>query len=68
MRSPRSQRQWPLVGRAGELELIARARSEGASGVVLVGAAGVGKSRLAREALLEAEQAGCQARSVQATA
>ena len=49
--SSRSQRRWPLVGRSSELELIARARSAGASGIMVIGAAGVGKSRLAREAL-----------------
>ncbi len=42
---------WPLVGRDRELEAIASARaSPGCNGVVLVADAGVGKSRLAREA------------------
>jgi len=65
--SSRSQRRWPLVGRSSELELIARARSAGASGVVVIGGAGVGKSRLAREALQEADQQGVATKWVQAT-
>lgn len=47
-------RQWPLVGRSEELAVIAeatRASSERARGIVLSGAAGVGKTRLAREAV-----------------
>ncbi|SEH49336.1 regulatory protein, luxR family [Mycolicibacterium rutilum] len=47
-------RQWPLVGRSEELAVIAEAtRSVGdrARGVVLSGAAGVGKTRVAFEAL-----------------
>lgn len=54
-------RQWPLVGRSEELEVIADAtRSAGdrARGIVLSGAAGVGKTRVAREAV-----AGCGPRS-----
>jgi DNA-binding CsgD family transcriptional regulator len=49
---------WPLVGRARELEAIVDAYHQaapalpvGAAGVMLVGAAGVGKTRLAREAV-----------------
>jgi DNA-binding CsgD family transcriptional regulator len=50
---------WPLVGRAAELERIATAmRRPASSGVVLIGAAGVGKSRLVRECLAAAEEAG----------
>jgi DNA-binding CsgD family transcriptional regulator len=50
---------WPLVGRAEELGLIVDVltRSD-ASGVVVGGAAGVGKTRLVREALDGAERAG----------
>jgi DNA-binding NarL/FixJ family response regulator len=47
-------REWPLVGRTEELQLIARAtRTAGkrAAGMVLSGAAGVGKTRLATEAV-----------------
>ena len=50
----------PLAGRDGELATIRRALSGGGntSGVVIVGAAGVGKTRLAREVLALAERAG----------
>jgi hypothetical protein len=46
------------VGRRSELERIAAARAAGAAGVVLVGPAGVGKSRLARAAVEDAREAG----------
>ncbi len=50
----------PLAGRDGELSTIRRALSGGSknSGVVIVGAAGVGKTRLAREVLTRAESVG----------
>ncbi|MGZ5364783.1 MAG: AAA family ATPase, partial [Mycobacterium sp.] len=50
----------PLAGRDGELSTIRRALSGGSKnfGVVIVGAAGVGKTRLAREVLTRAENAG----------
>ena len=50
----------PLAGRDGELSTIRRALSGGSknSGVVIVGPAGVGKTRLAREVLTRAECAG----------
>ena len=50
----------PLTGRDDELAFIRRALSTGGkqAGVVIVGAAGVGKTRLAREALARAETAG----------
>ena len=50
----------PLAGRNGEMATIRRALSGGSknSGVVIVGAAGVGKTRLAREVLTRAETAG----------
>lgn len=50
----------PLAGRDGELATIRRALSGGGTkaGVVIVGAAGVGKTRLAREVLRLAECAG----------
>jgi hypothetical protein len=44
--------RWPLVGWQEELALVAKALgAPGISGVALAGAAGVGKTRLAREAL-----------------
>ena len=50
----------PLTGRDSELGAIRRALSRVSkySGVVIAGAAGVGKTRLAREALVRAEAAG----------
>jgi predicted ATPase len=50
---------WPLVGRQSELEaLAADIRDARGGGVVLAGAAGVGKTRVAREALALAQAAG----------
>ncbi|MGH8887209.1 MAG: LuxR C-terminal-related transcriptional regulator [Egibacteraceae bacterium] len=50
---------WPLVGRREVLRRIAEAmRRPGGAGVVLVGAAGVGKTRLAVEVLDEAGRRG----------
>jgi DNA-binding CsgD family transcriptional regulator len=54
-------RQWPLFGRAEELQVIAdatQATADHAGGIVLSGAAGVGKTRVAREAV-----AGCGSRT-----
>jgi DNA-binding NarL/FixJ family response regulator len=54
-------RQWPLIGRSEELQIVAeatRAADGRARGIVLSGSAGVGKTRLAREAV-----AGCGPRS-----
>ena len=61
---------WPLTGRAEELSRIDELvrRRDGPAGVVLVGAAGVGKTRLAREALAAAEQRGALTRWAVATA
>lgn len=43
---------WPLRGRSGELRLVESALAEAdSSGVIIRGAVGVGKSRLARETL-----------------
>ena len=59
---------WPLVGRDRELEAIASARATpGCHGVVLVADAGVGKSRLAREAHDAAQREGAFVDWVQAT-
>ncbi|WP_198035231.1 helix-turn-helix transcriptional regulator [Streptacidiphilus rugosus] len=47
-----SARQWPFVGRRGELEQIGDAlEDEGCAAVLIAGPSGVGKSRLAAEAL-----------------
>jgi DNA-binding CsgD family transcriptional regulator len=54
---------WPLIGRSEEMRAIEAAVSASdASGIVVYGAAGVGKSRLAREALSAAESQGCECR------
>lgn len=45
---------WPLVGRTAELQEIAEALQNG-RGVVVTAPAGMGKSRLVREAVDEAE-------------
>ncbi|MGO9892110.1 MAG: ATP-binding protein, partial [Solirubrobacteraceae bacterium] len=59
---------WPLMGRDRELEAIAAARaSPGCHGVVLIADAGVGKSRLAREAQDAAQREGAFVDWVQAT-
>ena len=51
--------QWPLTGRSAQLEALGRHYRDGAcGGIVLQGPAGVGKTRLAEEALRRAEHAG----------
>ena len=51
---------WPLVGRREELTIIDRTLSEGKfRGSLLAGEPGVGKTRLAREALAAAGTRGC---------
>ncbi|KHL17090.1 AAA ATPase-like protein [Mumia flava] len=45
------ERPWPLTGRDEELRRVAAAIRPGAAGVVVAGPAGVGKTRLVREAL-----------------
>lgn len=64
------KREWPLTGRAEELELIteAVATAGSTSGFIIAGAAGVGKTRLAREALAVAASRGMTTRWVAATA
>jgi DNA-binding CsgD family transcriptional regulator/tetratricopeptide (TPR) repeat protein len=60
--------RWPLVGRNRELESIRRALSDGATHVlVLAGSAGVGKTRLALEALDLAAERGSYTARVMAT-
>jgi DNA-binding NarL/FixJ family response regulator len=59
---------WPLVGRAGELEAVSAAIDDPAAGcVVIAGAAGVGKSRLARECAQRASECGLDVGLVLAT-
>jgi DNA-binding CsgD family transcriptional regulator len=59
---------WPLVGRRAEFEALAAVIEDaGVGGVVLAGAAGVGKTRLVREALAQAKAAGRDAEWVAAT-
>ncbi|ORV38112.1 helix-turn-helix transcriptional regulator [Mycobacterium conspicuum] len=54
---------WPLTGRSQEMAAIGAAiSSPDAAGIVVYGAAGVGKSRIAREALAAAESRGCECR------
>ncbi|MBX9246732.1 AAA family ATPase, partial [Actinotalea ferrariae] len=47
-------RPWPLTGRDAELREIAAAVRPGAAGILLVGPAGVGKTRLVRDAAARA--------------
>ena len=59
---------WPLTGRAEELRSIGTAIADPVSaGIVVCGAAGVGKSRVAREALAVATSEGCVVRWVVGT-
>jgi DNA-binding CsgD family transcriptional regulator len=59
---------WPLVGRQAELEVLSAVLADTrASGVVLVGEAGIGKTRMAREALARAEAAGWEVEWLAAT-
>src|ERR1700722_11744513 len=61
--------RWPLTGRAEELRLIDEALCDGEyKGIVVAGAAGVGKTRLTREAASAAAQAGWAVRRVAGTA
>jgi ATP/maltotriose-dependent transcriptional regulator MalT len=65
-RDPAVPGAWPLVGRADEVALALDAVQR-RGGVVLAGASGVGKTRLAREVVAAAESAGAQAQWVAAT-
>ena len=54
---------WPLTGRSGEMGAIEAAiLAAHVSGIVVGGTAGVGKSRIAREALSGAVSRGCEGR------
>ncbi|HEY1842728.1 MAG TPA: LuxR C-terminal-related transcriptional regulator [Mycobacterium sp.] len=59
---------WPLTGRSNEQRLIEAAIFDSdSSGIVVCGAAGVGKSRIAREALNSAASQGCELRWIVGT-
>ena len=58
---------WPLVGRERELGHIAALRADGAGGVVIAGEAGLGKTRLASEALAVADAGGAATARLAAT-
>ena len=67
-RSSAQSLSWPLIGRERELERIAQARAESdCRGVVISARAGIGKSRLAREACAAAERDGALVDWIQAT-
>jgi len=56
---------WPLIGRSGQMRTIESAiAAPDVAGVVVSGAAGVGKSRIAREALSFAKSRGFEVRWV----
>lgn len=61
---------WPLTGRGEEMATLAAiiGTDERSAGVLIAGGAGVGKTRLAREAAAVATQRGYVVRSVQGTA
>jgi hypothetical protein len=60
--------EWPLTGRSQEMQLIDAALADPRSaGIVIFGAAGVGKTRIAREALEAVAPNGCQVRWVVGT-
>lgn len=60
---------WPLVGRDDDVgEIVRSIVGDASRGVALAGKAGVGKSRLAREAMAAAAGAGWTVRSIAATA
>ncbi|HET9442201.1 MAG TPA: AAA family ATPase, partial [Acidimicrobiales bacterium] len=63
-------RGWPLTGRGEELRIleVAIRGSKAGQGAVLAGPAGVGKTRIAREALTAARRRGMSAKWVTATA
>jgi hypothetical protein len=59
---------WPMIGRSAEMRVIEAAISAAdLSGIVVSGAAGVGKSRIAREGIDAAASTGCQTRWAVAT-
>jgi DNA-binding NarL/FixJ family response regulator len=63
--TPEAADTWPLIGRKANLELIQSHSRNG--GVVLIGEAGVGRTRLAREALTRMASRGRQTQWATAT-
>lgn len=59
---------WPLTGRTQQLDTIEAAITASAPGILICGAQGVGKSRIAREALSRAAARGCATRWTSGTA
>jgi DNA-binding CsgD family transcriptional regulator len=59
-------RVWPLVGRIDEFAVVTEAMESGAGGVLLAGAPGVGKTRLATECLELADARGWRTALVRA--
>jgi DNA-binding CsgD family transcriptional regulator len=59
---------WPLIGRGVELATADRAMAQGQAGVVFAGDSGVGKTRVAREALERAAGRGHETTWLTATA
>lgn len=66
-RSLRSESIWPLVGRTEVTEAMLAVLAGRAGGLVLIGEAGVGKTRIALECLRSAEVRGCHVAHVTAT-
>ena len=65
---PAAQGSWSLVGRASEIAQVAAARADAACpGAVIIAPAGVGKSRVAREAWIAAQAEGAVTLWAQAT-
>ncbi|GGB99095.1 helix-turn-helix transcriptional regulator [Cellulomonas carbonis] len=60
-------RPWPLTGREAELRRITAAARPGAAGILVVGPAGVGKTRLVREAVSRSGTPGVWALASRAT-
>jgi predicted ATPase len=60
-------RDWPLVGRHEELDFVEASLGAPSMGVVVAGAAGVGKTRLLREVLRRANASGRPTAWAQAT-
>ncbi|HVW46849.1 MAG TPA: AAA family ATPase, partial [Solirubrobacterales bacterium] len=56
-----------LIGRGEEMQLVRRAFEDGATGVLVIGPAGIGKTALARAAIAEIGAAGAATRWVRGT-